>query len=117
MEQLTAAHRTLPFNTWIEVTNLTNGKQVDVRVTDRGPGIRPDFRDRIFTKFSQSDRAIERNTGGAGLGLYISKQIIEHMDGQIGFDSEPGQGASFWVELPIDAGATAEALSPVGRQA
>lgn len=37
MEQLTAAHRTLPFNTWIEVTNLTNGKQVDVRITDRGP--------------------------------------------------------------------------------
>ncbi len=40
MEQLTAAHRTLPFNTWIEVTNLTNGKQVDVRITDRGPFIK-----------------------------------------------------------------------------
>ena len=40
MEQLTAAHRTLPFNTWLEVTNLTNGKQVDVRITDRGPFIK-----------------------------------------------------------------------------
>ncbi len=39
MEQLTAAHRTLPFQTWVEVTNLTNGKQVDVRITDRGPFI------------------------------------------------------------------------------
>jgi rare lipoprotein A len=37
MRKLTAAHRTLPFNTWVEVTNLSNGKQVDVRVTDRGP--------------------------------------------------------------------------------
>ena len=37
MEQLTAAHRTLPFQTWVEVTNLDNGKQVDVRITDRGP--------------------------------------------------------------------------------
>jgi rare lipoprotein A len=37
MEQLTAAHRTLPFNTWVEVNNLDNGKQVDVRITDRGP--------------------------------------------------------------------------------
>jgi len=37
MEQLTAAHRTLPFNTWVEVTNLTNGKKVRVRITDRGP--------------------------------------------------------------------------------
>lgn len=40
MEQLTAAHRTFPFNTWLEVTNLTNGKQVEVRVTDRGPFIK-----------------------------------------------------------------------------
>jgi rare lipoprotein A len=37
MRAMTAAHRTLPFNTWLEVTNLKNGKQVDVRVTDRGP--------------------------------------------------------------------------------
>jgi rare lipoprotein A len=37
MRAMTAAHRTLPFNTWLEVTNLTNGKQVSVRVTDRGP--------------------------------------------------------------------------------
>lgn len=37
MEQLTAAHRTLPFQTWVQVTNLNNGKQVDVRITDRGP--------------------------------------------------------------------------------
>jgi rare lipoprotein A len=37
MERQTAAHRTLPFNTWVEITNLSNGKQVDVRITDRGP--------------------------------------------------------------------------------
>ncbi|HEY4361468.1 MAG TPA: septal ring lytic transglycosylase RlpA family protein [Bryobacteraceae bacterium] len=37
MRAMTAAHRTLPFNTWLEVTNLTNGKQVEVRITDRGP--------------------------------------------------------------------------------
>ena len=37
MEKLTAAHRTLPFDTWVEVTNLTNNKRVDVRITDRGP--------------------------------------------------------------------------------
>ncbi len=39
MHAMTAAHRTLPFDTWVEVTNLKNGKQVDVRVTDRGPYI------------------------------------------------------------------------------
>ena len=40
MEKLTAAHRALPFETWVEVTNLSNGKQVDVRITDRGPFVR-----------------------------------------------------------------------------
>jgi rare lipoprotein A len=40
MERLTAAHRTLPFNTWLEVTNLSNRKRVDVRVTDRGPFVK-----------------------------------------------------------------------------
>jgi rare lipoprotein A len=40
MRRLTAAHRTLPFNTWLEVTNLSNGKRVDVRITDRGPFIK-----------------------------------------------------------------------------
>jgi rare lipoprotein A len=40
MEMLTAAHRALPFQTWVEVTNLANGKQVDVRITDRGPFVR-----------------------------------------------------------------------------
>lgn len=39
MHQLTAAHRTLPFGVWVEVTNLSNGKKVDVRITDRGPFI------------------------------------------------------------------------------
>jgi rare lipoprotein A len=40
MEQLTAAHRSLPFETWVEITNLSNGKQVDVRIIDRGPFVR-----------------------------------------------------------------------------
>ena len=102
----------------VRVGATVDDGRVRVRVTDEGAGIRPDFRDRIFTKFSQSDRSIERKTGGAGLGLYISKQIIEHMDGRIGFESEPGHGASFWVEFP--AGTAVEpapqaAIEPFGR--
>ncbi len=99
---LSNAAKFSPAGSEVRVGLSTADGRVRVRVVDQGPGIRPDFHDRIFTKFSQSDRALDRNAGGAGLGLYISKQIIEHMDGQIGFDSEPGQGASFWIDLAVE---------------
>ncbi len=101
----------------VHITVAMADGRVRVRVIDQGAGIRPDFRDRIFTKFSQSDRAIERKTGGAGLGLYISKQIVEYMDGRIGFDSEPGHGATFWVELSAEAAVEIPATTtePLGR--
>ena len=55
MEQLTAAHRTLPFQTWVKVTNLTNGKQVDVRITDRGPFVNGRIIDLSFAAAREID--------------------------------------------------------------
>ncbi len=79
---------------------------VRVRVRDRGPGIDPQFRSRMFEKFSQADGSDRRAMGGTGLGLYISRMLIERMGGRIGVDSVPGQGAIFSVELPrVDAAA------------
>ena len=74
---------------------------VRVEVVDHGPGIPENFRDRIFQKFSQADSSDTRQRGGTGLGLAITKELIERMNGHVGFESQPGQGAVFYFELPI----------------
>jgi signal transduction histidine kinase len=70
-------------------------------VIDHGCGIPDEFRDRVFQRFAQADSADSRQKGGTGLGLSICKSIVEEHGGTIGFDSEPGAGTSFHVELPL----------------
>ena len=82
---------------------LIDPQRVRISVCDKGPGISEAFRERIFSKFAQADSSDTRKQGGTGLGLAISKELIEHMDGVIGFDSTPGAGACFWFELPCHA--------------
>lgn len=74
--------------------------QLRLTVTDQGQGIPDSFKTRIFQPFSQSDAADNRARGGTGLGLTISKAIIEKHGGQIRYLSKPGAGSSFIVELP-----------------
>lgn len=71
-----------------------------IAVSDQGPGIDPAFRSRLFEKFEQADSSDRRSLGGTGLGLYISRLLVERMGGQIGVESEPGRGATFHVTLP-----------------
>ena len=75
--------------------------QVHLSVTDCGPGIPEEFRGRIFERFSQADSSAVRRAGGTGLGLHITRQIVERMNGRIGFDTESGKGSTFWMEFPI----------------
>ncbi|KTC84965.1 MHYT domain-containing protein [Legionella brunensis] len=83
----------------IEVTKI-NG-MVRVAVIDRGPGIPLEFQARIFQKFSQADSSDSRRKGGTGLGLNISKSIIEKMGGKLDFMSKPNEGTTFYFDLPF----------------
>jgi PAS domain S-box-containing protein len=82
---------------------------VRVSVRDRGPGIAPEFKARIFQRFAQADSSDSRAKGGTGLGLSIAKTIVERLGGSIGFDSVPGEGTTFYVTLP----ARQETTTPV----
>jgi PAS domain S-box-containing protein len=71
-----------------------------IEVIDQGPGIAPAFRERLFDKFAQADSSDRRAIGGTGLGLYITRLLVQRMGGRILVESEPGQGATFSVLLP-----------------
>lgn len=72
-------------------------------VRDTGPGLQEADADRVFEEFEQADTTTTRKHGGAGLGLTISRRIVEAMKGRISVRAAPGQGAEFTVTLPLDA--------------
>ena len=77
--------------------------QVRINVRDYGAGVPDAFKDRIFEKFTQIDASNTKQKGGTGLGLNISKSLLEKMGGNIGFDSIPGVQTTFYIELPISS--------------
>jgi PAS domain S-box-containing protein len=82
----------------IRLTCESRGDVVRINVTDSGVGIKPEHMQKIFLPFERMD-AEHSGIDGSGIGLALSKQIIELMDGAIGADSTPGVGSTFWIEL------------------
>ena len=84
----------------VHVSVAPRGDVVRVSIRDEGPGIPEDYREQIFEKFSQAGKSQTGRQRGTGLGLSIARAIVEDHQGTIGFDTETGQGTTFWFELP-----------------
>ena len=78
----------------------TGGGWVRIFVQDQGPGVPEGYQQRIFERFARVETADHRDKGGTGLGLAICKMIVEQHGGRIGVDSTPGDGSTFWFDLP-----------------
>ncbi|MGO3152422.1 MAG: sensor histidine kinase [Galactobacter sp.] len=88
---------------------------VSVTVTDRGPGIAEEDRERVFERFYRVDPARSRATGGTGLGLSIVRHVASSHGGEVTLWSQPGQGSSFTVRLPQYEGQPEETTSEAPR--
>jgi signal transduction histidine kinase len=98
---LTNAHEYSPEGASIEVTARLIGAEVEIAVTDDGPGIPETQLDQIFERFVRGDAGLTQRVGGTGLGLAISKSLVELHGGRIEVESTPGAGSRFSFRLPV----------------
>jgi signal transduction histidine kinase len=105
---LTNAHEYCPEGASIAVAARAAGAEVEIAVSDNGPGIPEEQLERIFERFTRGDAGLTQRVGGTGLGLAISKSLVELHGGTIEAESTVGQGSTFRFRLPVAPAAPVE---------
>jgi len=85
----------------VEIQAVKKNKNLNFQIKDNGVGIPKEDQKYIFQKFFRAVNAFRYQTQGSGLGLYITKLIVENLGGKIGFQSEEDKGSTFWFTIPI----------------
>jgi PAS domain S-box-containing protein len=90
-----------PPYTSIQIACVTRGGYAHVSVKDEGIGIKSEDQQKLFDRFYRVEGQETKSIAGFGIGLYICKEVIERHQGNIGVESEPGKGSTFWFTLPV----------------
>ncbi len=101
----------------VSLGQVGGGESYELRVTDTGPGIAREQLGRLFQRFEQADSTATRSAEGTGLGLALVKEFAAALGGEVGVETAPGEGSSFWVRLPLQREATAAAAADVAQLA
>jgi len=101
----------------IDIRAEKDGHLARISVTDTGIGIKKEDQKKVFDEFVQLDRARDENLGGTGIGLALTRRLVEMHGGDIGVDSEPGKGSTFWFVLPLKQFPKGEVAAPVAQPA
>ena len=96
----------------VEVRVRAEDSAIRVDVTDHGIGIPADLQESLFSKFYRVDNSLTRATQGTGLGLFISRSIMEAMGGNLSVRSAEGEGSTFTVEVPVAVTSTNDSVAP-----
>ena len=111
---LVNAIRFSPEHGTVKVVTRREPKFILIEVVDQGPGILPEETVRIFELFGQGVSGLDRRTGGLGIGLHLVRRISELHGAHVGVNSQPGQGSTFWVRLPVALADEAERVAAGG---